>query len=247
MGIALPKNILLGERRLIKNEYGLKSAGLSVQAGPAQRCQHSAAALLLVSCLLFPPQTSRLTSYPPESVVWAAAQAVHTAEHLATIRNTSACIDQPIAIRDADDPDGPTYATPTSAADALRAVAAALALADTVVVESNKPPAALSVCRPPGHHATAHEQMGFCLLNTAAIVARHLQRQYRLNKARLLECLEFCTGCQPAALHPPHASDELFNLLIFPALLPRCLSWTGMCTMATARRRSLSRTPVFFL
>jgi acetoin utilization deacetylase AcuC-like enzyme len=41
----------------------------------------------------------------------------------------------------------------------------------------------LSLCRPPGHHATAGDQMGFCLLNSAALAARHAQRAHGLQKA----------------------------------------------------------------
>lgn len=90
--------------------------------------------------------------------------------------------------------DGPTYATPTSYADALKAACTAVALVDVLVAsgsssssssaEGGGPAAAsaFSICRPPGHHATAGEQMGFCLLNNAALAARHAQRAHGLQK-----------------------------------------------------------------
>lgn len=87
--------------------------------------------------------------------------------------------------------DGPTYATPTSYEDALKAACTAVALVDALVAsgsssstEGGGPAAAsaFSICRPPGHHATAGEQMGFCLLNNAALAARHAQRAHGLKK-----------------------------------------------------------------
>lgn len=46
------------------------------------------------------------------------------------------------------------------------------------------PPVGFSLCRPPGHHATPGDQMGFCLLNNAALAARHAQRAHGLRKVR---------------------------------------------------------------
>ncbi|PSC68190.1 histone deacetylase 14 isoform X2 [Micractinium conductrix] len=143
---------------------------------------------------------------------------------------------EPTGVRDLDDPDGPTYATPTSYADALAAAGAAVALLDAVVAGCSgstscaqegsgggsgaaqedgsaaaaaagsaqaaaraaaagggqaaaaaEPTVGFSVCRPPGHHATPGDQMGFCLLNNAALAARHAQRAHGLRRVLILD------------------------------------------------------------
>ena len=63
----------------------------------------------------------------------------------------------------------------------------ALALVDAVVEASQQRtdgevPAGYSIARPPGHHATANQAMGFCLLNNVAIAARYAQQHHGLKK-----------------------------------------------------------------
>jgi acetoin utilization deacetylase AcuC-like enzyme len=69
--------------------------------------------------------------------------------------------------------DAPTYVTTASFDAALHSAGAAIAAADAVM--DARAPAALSLSRPPGHHAIPTDAMGFCLLNNAAIAARHAQ------------------------------------------------------------------------
>lgn len=67
------------------------------------------------------------------------------------------------------DPD--TVAMPDTLNAALRAAGAAVAATDAVIdgTFSN----AFCAVRPPGHHATRHETMGFCFFNNVAVAARH--------------------------------------------------------------------------
>ncbi len=68
------------------------------------------------------------------------------------------------------DPD--TTVSADSSAAARRAAGAGLALIDRL--KAGDADVGWSVVRPPGHHATADRQMGFCLFNNIAVAARSL-------------------------------------------------------------------------
>jgi acetoin utilization deacetylase AcuC-like enzyme len=104
--------------------------------------------------------------------------AIHTREHLQRL----------IAVSQGDrmvrlDPD--TYALPASL-DVARLAAGAVITAVDVVL-SARADNALAIVRPPGHHATAERQMGFCLLNNIAIAARQAQSQHGIEKVLILD------------------------------------------------------------
>jgi acetoin utilization deacetylase AcuC-like enzyme len=133
-------------------------------------------------------------------------QAVHADELVAAIQGASAAASGPTAILDPDDPDGPTYVTPSSFRDACAAVTAAAALVDAVIAATGRTtavgpsdfgapltPVAFSLSRPPGHHATATQSMGFCLFNSVAIAARHAQR--RGQERVSLHCCAYVMVC----------------------------------------------------
>jgi acetoin utilization deacetylase AcuC-like enzyme len=46
---------------------------------------------------------------------------------------------------------------------------------------------ALCLIRPPGHHATQKQSMGFCLFNNVAIAARYAQKQHKLDRVLIID------------------------------------------------------------
>lgn len=104
--------------------------------------------------------------------------AVHTREHLERL----------VAVSQGDrmvrlDPD--TYALPVSPEVARLAAGAVTGAVDAVLTAQADN--ALAIVRPPGHHATADRQMGFCLLNNIAIAARQAQSKHGLERVLILD------------------------------------------------------------
>jgi acetoin utilization deacetylase AcuC-like enzyme len=68
--------------------------------------------------------------------------------------------------------DADTYLAPVSVAAARRAAGGAIALTDALLAAGEGDPRqGVALLRPPGHHATRDQGMGFCLLNNVAIAA----------------------------------------------------------------------------
>jgi len=81
------------------------------------------------------------------------------------------------------DPD--TIAGPHTLAAALRAAGAAVAATDDVL--AGRAQAAFCSVRPPGHHATRDEAMGFCFFNNVAVAARHALDVHGLARVAIID------------------------------------------------------------
>jgi acetoin utilization deacetylase AcuC-like enzyme len=81
------------------------------------------------------------------------------------------------------DPD--TIANPFTWRAALRAAGAAVAATDAVIDGSADN--AFCAVRPPGHHATRDETMGFCFFNNVAVAARHALDDRGLERVAIID------------------------------------------------------------
>ena len=130
----------------------------------------------------------------------AALEAVHGASYVAALEARIAAI--PRGTGETLKLDADTYAGPGSWEAAAGAAGAAMALVDEAVASraaavasasasASAPASALplvgfGITRPPGHHAGPGGPMGFCLLSTAAIAARHALAAHAGTVARVL-------------------------------------------------------------
>ncbi|MGY0560101.1 histone deacetylase family protein [Luteimonas sp. A277] len=81
------------------------------------------------------------------------------------------------------DPD--TMLSPASAEAALRAAGSGIAAVDAVM--AGEVPVAFCAVRPPGHHATGGEAMGFCLFNNVAVAAAHALDRHGLTRVAIID------------------------------------------------------------
>jgi acetoin utilization deacetylase AcuC-like enzyme len=80
---------------------------------------------------------------------------------------------------------GDTIISPDSLEAALRATGGALNAVDAIV--EKRILNAISIGRPPGHHASAARGMGFCIFNTVAIAARYAQKKYGIGRILIVD------------------------------------------------------------
>ncbi len=119
----------------------------------------------------------RVRHLPFEPAPVSALEAVHDPGYLALLRQSAASgggwltADTPFSARSFD--------------AAALASGAAIAAVDTVL--DGVSPAAFALVRPPGHHAGTAAGMGFCLINHAAVAARHAVRSRGLGRVLLVD------------------------------------------------------------
>jgi len=81
--------------------------------------------------------------------------------------------------------DADTYVSARSYAAALRSAGGVLAAVDAVV--EGTVDSAFCFVRPPGHHATPAQAMGFCLFNNVAVAAAHLLERTEVERVAIVD------------------------------------------------------------
>jgi acetoin utilization deacetylase AcuC-like enzyme len=104
---------------------------------------------------------ARACALPPRDATDAELLRVHVPGYLAELRRFAGHY----STLDAD-----TYLAPASLDAALRAAGGAIALVEALLA-GDGPRQGVALLRPPGHHATRDQGMGFCLLNNVALAA----------------------------------------------------------------------------
>jgi acetoin utilization deacetylase AcuC-like enzyme len=98
--------------------------------------------------------------------------------------------------------DGDTSLNAHSWNAALHAAGAAVAATDAVI--GGELENAFCAIRPPGHHATPTEAMGFCLFNNIAIAARHALEVRGLERVAIVDFdVHHGNGTEEAFIHEP--------------------------------------------
>ena len=81
--------------------------------------------------------------------------------------------------------DSDTILSPESFKVGLAAAGACVAAVDAVLKGPEK--TALCLVRPPGHHATPTQSMGFCLFNNIALAANHAKTAHQLTRVLIVD------------------------------------------------------------
>jgi acetoin utilization deacetylase AcuC-like enzyme len=81
--------------------------------------------------------------------------------------------------------DADTIARPGTLAAVLHAAGAAVAATDAVI--NGEFENAFCATRPPGHHATRNQAMGFCFVNNVAVAARHALNRRGLDRVAVID------------------------------------------------------------
>ena len=112
--------------------------------------------------------------------------------------------------------DADTYTTADSVQVGLETLAVQRALADAVL--SGRATNSFAATRPPGHHATPRQPMGFCLFSNVAIIAAWMRHQHGVERIAIVDFdVHHGNGTQDVFYHDP---DTLFLSLHQHPLYP---------------------------
>jgi acetoin utilization deacetylase AcuC-like enzyme len=120
---------------------------------------------------------SRCTSGAYQPLSEEAVAEVHDPPQIARVKQ--------IAERGGGYADADTIVSPDSFRVALAAAGACSAAVDAVL--GSKDRQALCLVRPPGHHATQTQSMGFCLLNNIALAAHRAKKAHGLTRILIVD------------------------------------------------------------
>ncbi|MDY6893561.1 MAG: histone deacetylase [Chloroflexota bacterium] len=132
----------------------------------------------------------KLTIIPPRAANRNELALAHSESHINRVESCSSCGGGWL--------DGDTFASPESYKVALYAVGGGLRGIDALMTrEVNH---VFALVRPPGHHATRHHAMGFCLFNNIAIAAKYAIENHNIERILIADF----------DVHHGNGTEELF-------------------------------------
>lgn len=120
---------------------------------------------------------SKLNLIKPRRAAIEELLAVHETQHIARIRE--------LALKGGGWLDMDTVISADSYEVALYAAGGAIRAVEEVM--SGRIASAFALVRPPGHHATLSQAMGFCLFNNVAIAAKYALARYRIGRLAIID------------------------------------------------------------
>lgn len=155
------------------------------------------------------PDYAGLVRIKPEinSAVEQLISLIHQPEYFHAIVNS-------VPVKDYHSLDPDTLLSPGSGQAALLAVSAVCDAVDKICLgDANN---AFCAVRPPGHHATPSQAMGFCLFNNIAIAAAYARQHYQLERVAIVDFdVHHGNGTQAAFYQQPNvlyvSSHEMPN------------------------------------
>ncbi len=117
------------------------------------------------------------TRLPPKAAKREAIESCHGGDYIQLLESTSTANAYAL--------DGDTLTCRDSFGVGLLAVGGFLELLDAIA--AGEVQNGFALVRPPGHHALKDRAMGFCLMNTVAIGAHHLRRQYGVGRVLIVD------------------------------------------------------------
>ncbi len=119
----------------------------------------------------------KLTSISPRAATIGELALVHSEYHINRVESASAGGGKWL--------DGDTFSSSDSFNVALYAAGGTLRGIDAVI--SGEVNNVFALVRPPGHHATQQEAMGFCLFNNIAIAAKYAQKNHGIDRVLIVD------------------------------------------------------------